>query len=316
MSFFSGLGWRIGSLKQLRSILVFVILSFVVWTFSKMSETHTAHIDIEFDFVDESFETFRIDAEKPTVRFVVSGTGFRLLSARFLKPTISLSLSDVQLDEEGFYFTQADLISATESHFRNVFRVNQLTLKRLNAPFIQPSIKKIPIRLDQDLMVAKGYAWSTELQTTPDSLYVYGIPSEVDTLTHARLESPMDKVFDTSLDQNLRITADLRSNFKWSQTVVHARQELSRYTEVDLRLPVEMIDSTNKFEISLLPAFVEVNLLVPLDKVRQIDPSQFVLGCRLSSDTIVEYLDVHFETIPAGVIVKDITPKQVRYFLN
>lgn len=316
MSFFSGLGWRIGSLKQLRSMAVFVVLSSVVWLFSKMSETHTASIDVEFDFVDESFEIFRIHTEKPTVRFVVSGSGFRLLFARFLKPTIYLSLSDVQLDEEGFYFTQADLISTTESHFRNIFRVNQLILKRLNAPFVQSAIKKIPVRLDQDLMVAKGYAWSTELQTTPDSLYVSGIPYEVDTLTHARLESPMHKVFDTSLDQKLHITADLRSNFKWSQTMVHARQDLSRYTEVDLRLPVEMIGATNKVEISLLPAFVEVNLLVPVDKVRQIDPSQFVLGCRLSADPIVEYLDVDFETIPEGVIVKNITPKKVRYFLN
>ena len=307
---------QIGSLKQLRLIIIFFLFSFLVWLSSKMSETHTASVEIQFDFSDQTFEFHRINNEIQVTDFIVSGTGFRLLSARLITPTVFLSMSDALIDGDGIYFTQQDLISAVESQFRNVYRVNQLSLKRLDAPFIQSASKRVPVRLVQDLVPADGYAWSSELQIVPDSLTVFGLPSQVDTLMYALLDSPKNKMFNTSFDQKLELITDLQSNFKWSQTKVYVTQNISRYTQVELRLPVEVIDSDEKIDVSLIPAFVLVNLSVPIERVRQIEPSQFVLVCRLPSDTTTEYLEVNFEKIPEGIMVKDITPKQVRYFLD
>ena len=307
---------QIGSLKQLRLIIIFFLFSFLVWLSSKMSETHTASVEIQFDFSDQTFEFHRINNEIQVTDFIVSGTGFRLLSARLITPTVFLSMSDALIDGDGIYFTQQDLISAVESQFRNVYRVNQLSLKRLDAPFIQSASKRVPVRLVQDLVPADGYAWSSELQIVPDSLTVFGLPSQVDTLMYALLDSPKNKTFNTSFDQKLALTTDLQSNFKWSQTKVYVTQNISRYTQVELRLPVEVIDSDEKIDVSLIPAFVLVNLSVPIERVRQIEPSQFVLVCRLPSDTTTEYLEVNFEKIPEGIMVKDIIPKQVRYFLD
>lgn len=316
MALLSDLTKQIGSLKQLRLIIIFFLFSFLVWLSSKMSETHTASVEIQFDFSDQTFEFHRINNEIQVTDFIVSGTGFRLLSARLITPTVFLSMSDALIDGDGIYFTQQDLISAVESQFRNVYRVNQLSLKRLDAPFIQSASKRVPVRLVQDLVPADGYAWSSELQIVPDSLTVFGLPSQVDTLMYALLDSPKNKTFNTSFDQKLALTTDLQSNFKWSQTKVYVTQNISRYTQVELRLPVEVIDSDEKIDVSLIPAFVLVNLSVPIERVRQIEPSQFVLVCRLPSDTTTEYLEVNFEKIPEGIMVKDITPKQVRYFLD
>lgn len=316
MALLSDLTKQIGSLKQLRLIIIFFLFSFLVWLSSKMSETHTASVEIQFDFSDETFEFHRINNEIQVTDFIVSGTGFRLLSARLITPTVFLSMQDAQIDGDGIYFTQQDLISAVESQFRNVYRVNQLSLKRLDTPFIQSASKRVPVRLVQDLVPADGYAWSSELQIVPDSLTVFGLPSQVDTLMYALLDSPKNKMFNTSFNQKLELITDLQSNFKWSQTKVYVTQNISRYTQVELRLPVEVIDSDEKIDVSLIPAFVLVNLSVPIEKVRQIEPSQFVLVCRLPSDTTTEYLEVNFEKIPEGIMVKDITPKQVRYFLD
>ena len=316
MALLSDLTKQIGSLKQLRLIIIFFLFSFLVWLSSKMSETHTASVEIQFDFSDETFEFHRINNEIQVTDFIVSGTGFRLLSARLITPTVFLSMQDAQIDGDGIYFTQQDLISAVESQFRNVYRVNQLSLKRLDTPFIQSASKRVPVRLVQDLVPADGYAWSSELQIVPDSLTVFGLPSQVDTLMYALLDSPKNKMFNTSFDQKLELITDLQSNFKWSQTKVYVTQNISRYTQVELRLPIEVIDSDEKIDVSLIPAFVLVNLSVPIEKVRQIEPSQFVLVCRLPSDTTTEYLEVNFEKIPEGIMVKDITPKQVRYFLD
>ena len=181
-----------------------------------------------------------------------------------------------------------------------MYRVNQLSLKRLDTPFIQSASKRVPVRLVQDLLPADGYAWSSELQIVPDSLTVFGLPSQVDTLMYALLDSPKSKMFNTSFDQKLALTTELQSNFKWSQTKVYVTQNISRYTQVELRLPVEVIDSDEKVDVSLIPAFVLVNLSVPIERVRQIEPSQFVLVCRLSSDTIAEYLEVNFEEVYLG----------------
>ena len=193
MSLFSGLIKRIGSLKQLRFIVIFFLISLFVWLSSKMSEVHTAKVDIYFDYSDETFETYRVDMPAQAVEFVVSGTGFRLLFARLFTPIVYLSMTNVQRDDRGFYFSKALLISAVESHYRNILRVNQLMLERLDAPFFVSSIKKIPVRLQKDFMLADGYARSSELDFTPDSLYVSGSPENVDSLEYAFVVTTTNK---------------------------------------------------------------------------------------------------------------------------
>ena len=316
MAILSGLFKRIGSLKQLRLIFVFFLISFFVWLSSKMSEVHTAKVDVNFSYIDETFETYRVDEPDQAIEFVISGTGFRLLFARLFTPTVYLSMTDALTDDKGYYFAKSALISAVESNFRNVFRVNQLVVDRLDTPFFASSIKKIPVRLQEDLVVADGYAWSSELYVVPDSVYVSGSPEKVDTLEFALLASPTHKVFTTPLDEKLTLTSNLQSNYKWSETQVHATQKIMRYTQIELRLPIEVIDPIENIDASVIPAFAQVSLQVPVQQARQIDPSQFVLGCRLPSDSISKFISVGFETIPDNIVVKEITPNQVRYFIN
>ena len=316
MSLFSGLIKRIGSLNQLRLIIIFFLISLFVWLSSKMSEVHTAKVDIYFNFSDETFETYRVDEPAQAVEFVISGTGFRLLFARLFTPTVYLSMADVQTDDNGFYFSKPFVISAVESYYRNVLRVNQLMLDRLDAPFFASSIKKIPVRPQEDFMLADGYGWSSELNFIPDSLYVSGSPEKVDSLKYAFVVTPNNKEFTTSLDDKLSLTSDLQANYKWSKTQVHATQKISRFTQIELRLPIEVLYPIENIDVSVIPSFAQVSLRVPVHHARQIDPSQFILGCRLPIDTFSEFLAVDFEKIPDNIVVNEITPSQVRYFIN
>ena len=316
MSLFSGLVKRIGSLKQLRLVVVFFLISIFVWLSSKMSEVHTAKVDIYFDYSDETFETYRVDEPSQAIEFVISGTGLRLLFARLFTPTVYLSLTNIQKDGNRFYFAKSALISAVESHYRNVLRVNQLKLDRLDAPFFAATIKKIPVRLHEDFMLANGYAWTSELNFFPDSLYVSGSTEKVDSLEYAFVVSSVNKEFTTSLDEKLSLIVNLQENYKWSDTQVHATQKISRYTQIELRLPIEVLDPSESIDVSVIPAFAQVSLSVPVQQARQIDPSQFILGCRLPFDTISEYLAVDFEKIPDNFVVNEISPNQVRYFIN
>ena len=316
MSLFSGLFKRIGSLKQFRLIVVFFLISLFVWLSTKMSEVHTAKVDIYFDYSDETFETYRVDEPAKSVEFVISGTGFRLLFVRLFSPTVYLSMTDALTDDKGFYFSKLALISAVESHYRNVLHVNQLMLDRLYAPFFTSSIKKVPVRLQEDFILADGYAWSNELIFTPDSLYVSGSPRKVDSLEYAFVVAPTKKEFTTSLDEKLSLASDLQLNYKWSETQVHGRQKISRYTQIELRLPVELFDPIENIDVTVIPAFAQVSLRVPVQQARQIDPSQFKLGCRFPVDTISEFLQIDFEKIPENIVVNEISPSQVRYFKN
>ena len=316
MSLFSALVKRIGSLKQLRLIVIFFLISLFVWLSTKMSEVHMAKVDIYFDYSDETFETYRVDKPAQAVEFVMSGTGFRILFARLFTPTVYLSMTDILMDDNGFYFSKPLMISAVESHYRNVLRVNQLMLDRLDAPFFASSINKVPVRLQEDFMLADGYAWSSELNFTPDSLYVSGSPEKVDSLEYAFVVTPTNKEFRTSLDEKLSLTSDLQANYKWSETQVHATQKISRYTQIELRLPIEVFDPIENIDVSVIPAFAQVSLRVPVQQARQIDPSQFILGCRLPIDTVSEFLGVDFEKIPDNIVIDEITPSQVRYFIN
>ena len=55
-------------------------------------------------------------------------------------------------------------------------------------------------------MLADGYARSSELDFTPDSLYVSGSPENVDSLEYAFVVTTTNKEFTTSLDEKLSLT--------------------------------------------------------------------------------------------------------------
>ena len=118
------------------------------------------------------------------------------------------------------------------------------------------------------------------------------------------------------MDEKLSLTSELQKNYKWIETQVHVTQKISRYTQIELRLPIEILDPIENIDVSIIPTFAKVSLRVPVSHVRQIDPSQFTLGCWLPSDTISEFLGVDFERIPDNIVVNEIIPSQVRYFLN
>ena len=123
--------------------------------------------------------------------------------------------------------------------------------------FLVASIKKIPVRLHEDFMLADGYAWSSELNFTPDSLYVSGSAEKVDSLEYAFVVMPTNKEFTTSLDEKLSLTQDLQVNYKWSEMQVHATQKISRYTQIELRLPIEVLDSVESIDVSVIPLLLK-----------------------------------------------------------
>ena len=64
---------------------------------------------------------------------------------------------------------------------------------------------------------------------------------------------------------------------------MYATQKISRYTEIELRLPNKVLDPKNNIDVSVIPAFAQVSLRVPVQQARQIDPYNlyWVVGCLL-----------------------------------
>jgi hypothetical protein len=313
---FSGLLRRIRSLKNIRSIPLFLFLSIFIWLSSVLSESHTAKINIDFDFIEIGFDKYQAESKSSFSEVVLTGTGFRLLFYRLVPLRVYLSMSNAIVREGHYYFERKEIVKAIESQHRNAFRVREFRSEILSTPIRKSKIKKVPVRLDYDLQTADGFAWTDSITFTPDSLLVSGKPSAIDTLHYALIESPKDMSFTTPINQRMSVSPKLLKLYSFNLENIHVQRKIARYTQIEIRLPIETSDSLNAVDVQLIPAFAEISLRVPVKRARDIEAADFKLIGYYAEDSESNFLDVKVVEMPNDVAVKDIKPKRVRYFIN
>ena len=106
-----------------------------------MSEVHTAKVDIYFDYSDETFETYRVHEPAQAIEFVISGTGLRLLLARFYANGLFID-DKYSKGRQQVLFSKPTLISLLK-HTTEMFYVSiNLSLTDLMRHFLQLPLRK------------------------------------------------------------------------------------------------------------------------------------------------------------------------------
>ena len=100
-----------------------------------VGNSYTAKVDIYFDYSDETFETYCVHEPAQAIEFVISWHGFTFTFSKALYANGLFIDDKYSKGRQQVLFSKPALISAVETHYRNVLRVNQLKLDRLDAPF-------------------------------------------------------------------------------------------------------------------------------------------------------------------------------------
>ena len=300
---------------RFRFFLFFLLLSFTFWTSTKLSNTY---------IVEESFSIIWTNipngiipsSENQQMNVSISASGIEILIYRLINKSINISLSQADFSgEKGLIDLRGQDFFIKKQFFENT-KLNILNPLFLEFKFSRLEEKVFTVVPQIEINLRAGYLIDSSLKVTPDSILVRGPKSILDTLNSIQSES----IIADDLYENFRKKVNLRSipEIQLSESKVTVEVAVSRYTEKEFLLNVEVINLPLGTRVKLFPPKAKVRVTLPLSVLRTIKASDFNL--------IVDYnnifkdaekkLDLIMIRRPSSVKKVILEPKKVNYLIR
>jgi hypothetical protein len=300
---------------RLRFFLFFLLLSFTFWTSTKLSNTY---------IVEESFSIIWTNipngiipsSENQQMNVSISASGIEILIYRLINKSINISLSQADFSgEKGLIDLRGQDFFIKKQFFENT-KLNILNPLFLEFKFSRLEEKVFTVVPQIEINLRAGYLIDSSLKVTPDSILVRGPKSILDTLNSIQSES----IIADDLYENFRKKVSLRSipEIQLSESKVTVEVAVSRYTEKEFLLNVEVINLPLGTRVKLFPPKAKVRVTLPLSVLRTIKTSDFNLVVDYNNifKDVEKKLDLIMIRRPSSVKKVILEPKKVNYLIR
>jgi hypothetical protein len=298
-----------------RFFLFFLLLSFTFWTSTKLSNTY---------IVEESFSIIWTNipngiipsSENQQMNVSISASGIEILIYRLINKSINISLSQADFSgEKGLIDLRGQDFFIKKQFFENT-KLNILNPLFLEFKFSRLEEKVFTVVPQIEINLRAGYLIDSSLKVTPDSILVRGPKSILDTLNSIQSES----IIADDLYENFRKKVSLRSipEIQLSESKVTVEVAVSRYTEKEFLLNVEVINLPLGTRVKLFPPKAKVRVTLPLSVLRTIKTSDFNLVVDYNNifKDVEKKLDLIMIRRPSSVKKVILEPKKVNYLIR
>lgn len=300
---------------RFRFFLFFLLLSFTFWTSTKLSNTY---------IVEESFSIIWTNipngiipsSENQQMNVSISASGIEILIYRLINKSINISLSQADFSrEKGLIDLRGQEFFIKKQFFENT-KLNILNPLFLEFKFSRLEEKVFTVVPQIEINLRAGYLIDSSLKVTPDSILVRGPKSILDTLNSIQSES----IIADDLYENFRKKVSLRSipEIQLSESKVTVEVAVSRYTEKEFLLNVEVINLPLGTRVKLFPPKAKVRVTLPLSVLRTIKASDFNLVVDYNNifKDAEKKLDLIMIRRPSSVKKVILEPKKVNYLIR
>ena len=300
---------------RFRFFLFFLLLSFTFWTSTKLSNTY---------IVEESFSIIWTNipngiipsSENQQMNVSISASGIEILIYRLINKSINISLSQADFSgEKGLIDLRGQDFFIKKQFFENT-KLNILNPLFLEFKFSRLEEKVFTVVPQIEINLRAGYLIDSSLKVTPDSILVRGPKSILDTLNSIQSES----IIADDLYENFRKKVSLRSipEIQLSESKVTVEVAVSRYTEKEFLLNVEVINLPLGTRVKLFPPKAKVRVTLPLSVLRTIKTSDFNLVVDYNNifKDVEKKLDLIMIRRPSSVKKVILEPKKVNYLIR
>ena len=300
---------------RFRFFLFFLLLSFTFWTSTKLSNTYT--VEESFSIIWTNIPNGIIpSSENQQMNVSISASGIEILIYRLINKSINISLSQADFSrEKGLIDLRGQEFFIQKQFFENT-KLNILNPLFLEFKFSRLEEKVFTVVPQIEINLRAGYLIDSSLKVTPDSILVRGPKSILDTLNSIQSES----IIADDLYENFRKKVSLRSipEIQLSESKVTVEVAVSRYTEKEFLLNVEVINLPLGTRVKLFPPKAKVRVTLPLSVLRTIKTSDFYLVVDYNNifKDAEKKLDLIMIRRPSSVKKVILEPKKVNYLIR
>ncbi len=313
---------RLKNDQQVVAFLVCLFIATVLWFLNALGKDYTTTISYPVKYVNPPGNHFL--ANEPVSKFdlKVEAHGFTLLRYKLslsFSPIV-LNLSAITRNEK----TEAGVYSIpTENLLR---RVSDQVSKEISITEIRPEYltvvldslvsKKVPVTLHIKTDYKPQFYLREPVSAKPDSVKITGPATILDTIYSLKTKSRTFEKLDAPAEKYVEILHPERTTVSPEKVMVKIPVE--RFTEKELKLPVEIRNKPDNINIKLFPSEIKVSFLVGLSEFENITASSFKMyvDYQTIAKNQTEELEVKTGTQPSFIQMLKVSPATVEYLIE
>lgn len=262
-------------LKGVRNSLPFILCLFVsagLWFTRELGKTYTENIDVRVTYSNSPKSQTLVSQVPSTIRYTVEGPGWGLLKHYIFKDNVQIDLSEIAQKA-------VQTVSTEDEMFTNLFgehlKIQTANPESIDFVFEDIHSKKVPVRVPLKLSYEQQYELSDPVSLSPDSVFVYGSSSLIDTMTYVKTVALEKHKISESFSVVLPLIVSNDITTSVDEVTVEAHVE--KFTEQSIELPIRLINvpEAERLVLDMMHNTVSLSFLIGISKVQTCFPTDF-----------------------------------------
>lgn len=295
--------------------LLFVLLSFSFWVSTKLSNTYQVDQDFEVVWSSPPRDIILSDYTAK-INLSITASGIEILWYRLFKNKINLELKKTDFTiAMGKVSIEKQRFSIRQFLFDNT-ELNAINTEDLQVKFSRLASKKIKVYPQATIKMRPGYLSVSQIICIPDSVLVMGSESVLDTLF--QIHTAPFVLNDAHEDFSKRLNLKSIDAVQFDVDSVYIRQTITRYSEKEFIIPIEIINLPNNIRLKLFPPTAKIKAILPLTLYNGIKDSDFILAVDYNQILEKQTTQLTLSLIKQPSQIKKVTwePKKVNYLIR
>jgi len=315
-------GQKLQFRKKILLFSVFLLISVFIWLLNALSKSYTSEIEYPLVYSDFPEEKVFVGDLPGHLDLQINAHGYALLRYKiFRKPVpISFKVSAFNLNRPGQDSTRAYILTRylkdqVSRQLPSELKLLEIKPDTLFFQFARSVTRMLKIKPGLTFEMDRQFTTKEGIILEPDSVEVTGPDVVLDTLQYvSTVKSDLGLL---TKDYSDKVKLMKLNGLEYSVSRVSCLIELEKYTEVQISIPVEVINLPDSLSLQTFPSRVKFTCNVGLSKYDRMDRNLFRAVVDYSSiNEKTRGLDVAIQNVPVYLLSYEYYPKSVEFLIS
>ena len=315
-------GQKLQFRKKILLFSIFLLIAVFIWLLNALSKNYTSVIAYPLVYTDIPQEKVFVGELPGHLDLRVNAGGYALLRYKvFRKPVpISFKVSGFTLNRPGQDSSRAYILTRylkdqVSRQLPSELRLLEVKPDTLHFQFAKKVTRMVAVKPDFQFEVDPQFTTRAGIVIEPESVEVSGPDLILDTMAHVYTERTELGLLSKSYDDRVRLKKS--GDLEYNLSRVSCTIDLERYTEVQISIPVEVLNLPDTLSIQTFPSAVKVTCTVGLSKYDRMDKTLFRAVADYSrAEENSRELEVSIQRLPAYLLSYDYSPRTVEFLIS
>ncbi|MBU0695051.1 MAG: YbbR-like domain-containing protein [Bacteroidetes bacterium] len=303
--------------RKLSIFFTCLILAVGAWLFFALSNKYEYQVKAMVNFKNLPQNKAFNPLQSDTVLLDIEGSGWQLLftKLRFYPKEVKVDLKAL---ERKNFVTFSDQLYSINNSYSSDQKIRSVKPDTLYFDFTTRKVKRVPIRLSNDLNFVNQFGQSAKTILKPDFVTVTGPQEVLDKIKYWDTDTFVVKKIKATILDKVALKKPSEANITIFPANVEIKIPVEQFTEKVLFIPIKVINNKQYLNVKLVPDKVKITFMVSLSDYSIVHEDNFdaVVDLNLWKYDNANQLPVQITKRRAFTRIRRTDPLQVNFMIK